>query len=228
MTRGVCAIVPVKRLASAKSRLSGVMTPQGRSGLVLAMLRDVLDALTTSRLISGIAVVSSDPEIAAVGRACGARWLEPDADTSYTYAARWAAQLLEADGWEGLLAVPADVPLVTPEEIDHLVRNHQPSPSFTIVPARDRGGSNAIVCSPPAAVPASFGGNSFMAHLAAAYAAGIRPRVVAIQGLELDIDIPADLPHLLAAPIGSCTRTLLMSGALDYKLQTRRPEGAGQ
>ena len=71
--------------------------------------------------------------------------------------------------------------------------------AFTIVPARDRMGSNAVLCSPADAVPLRFGDDSFFPHLDAARARGIEPEVVRLPRIALDIDTPEDLALFLRA-----------------------------
>ena len=94
-----------------------------------------------------------------------------------------------------MLTVPGDVPLATADEIARLIAAHRPAPSFTIAPAHDEQGSNAILMSPPDAVPLRFGDDSYFPHLAAARACGIEPTVVRLPGLAFDIDNPDDLAH---------------------------------
>src|SRR4029077_16024484 len=101
------------------------------------------------------------------------------------------------------------IPLVTAAEIASLIAAHrqalrQPGPSFTIAPSHDEQGSNAILMSPPDAVPLRFGEDSFFPHLAAAEARGIAPTIVRLPGIAFDIDNPADLAHF--AQLGSRTR----------------------
>jgi len=115
-----------------------------------------------------------------------------------------AARHLAANGAAGMLTVPGDIPLITAEEITRLIDAHRPAPSFTIAPSHDEQGSNAIIVSPPDAVPLRFGDNSFFPHLAAAEARGIHPTVLHLPGIALDIDNPADLRHF--AQLGSRTR----------------------
>jgi 2-phospho-L-lactate/phosphoenolpyruvate guanylyltransferase len=103
-----------------------------------------------------------------------------------------------------MLTLPGDVPLVTASEIERLIAAHGPAPSFTIAPAHDDLGSNAILMSPPDAVKLRFGEDSFFPHLAAARACGIKPCVVRLSGLAFDIDNPQDLHHF--ARLGSGTR----------------------
>jgi hypothetical protein len=66
-----------------------------------------------------------------------------------------------------MLTLPGDMPLVTASEIEQLIAAHGPAPAFTIAPAHDDLGSNAILMSPPQAVPLRFGEDSFFPHLAA-------------------------------------------------------------
>jgi 2-phospho-L-lactate guanylyltransferase len=103
-----------------------------------------------------------------------------------------------------MLTMPGDIPLVTADEIEQLIAAHGPAPAFTIAPAHDELGSNAILMSPPDAVPLRFGDNSFFPHLAAARGCGIEPCVVHLPGIAFDIDNPQDLAHF--ARLGSRTR----------------------
>ena len=77
-----------------------------------------------------------------------------------------------------MMTMPGDIPRLSPAEIAATLAAHRAAPSFTIVPAHDDLGSNAIVCSPPDAVPLRFGEDSFFPHLDAARAQGIEPLVV--------------------------------------------------
>ena len=115
-----------------------------------------------------------------------------------------AARRLAGKGVGAMLTLPGDIPLVTSDEIGQLIAAHRPTPSFTIAPSHDEKGSNAILLSPPDAVPLQFGDDSFFPHLAAAEARGIAPMVVRLPGIALDIDNPADLAHF--ARLGSRTR----------------------
>ena len=108
-----------------------------------------------------------------------------------------------------MLTLPGDIPRVTAAEIDTVVSSCLPAPSFTIVPAHDELGSNAVLCAPPGSVPLRFGDDSYFPHLAAARRAGIEPTIVRLPGIALDIDHPADLRMFLRAP-RMPTRTLAL------------------
>jgi 2-phospho-L-lactate guanylyltransferase len=113
-----------------------------------------------------------------------------------------------------LLTVPADIPLLQSEDIRQLLSVHHAAvdaeaPRFTIVPARDERGSNAVLCSPAGAVPLRFGEDSFLPHLAAARTRGLEPLVLRLSHVELDIDTPEDLALLLRERAPTRTHALL-------------------
>jgi 2-phospho-L-lactate guanylyltransferase len=113
-----------------------------------------------------------------------------------------------------MLTLPGDIPLVTAGEIEQIIAVHRPAPSFTIVPSHDEGGSNAILVSPPDAVPLRFGVDSFFPHLRAAEAQGIRPTVLRLPGIALDIDHPEDLAMFIRQPSLTRTRVFLAENAM--------------
>ena len=129
---GVWAALPVKGFAGAKQRLAPALTPPQRQALAAAMLEDVLEALAAAPL-DGILVNTSDPQAAALARAWGAEVIADDAATGHTGAVAALARHLAAAGRLAMLALPGDIPRVTPAEIAALCDAAGPAPSFTIV-----------------------------------------------------------------------------------------------
>ena len=216
------AVVPVKERVSAKERLSPMLRPETRQALALAMLEDVLAALTATPGVAGLLVVTVDPEAGRLAASYGARLIEVGARDGHTGAVTAAARLLAAEQRSGMLTLPGDIPLVTPAEIARLLTAHPPAPSFTIVPSHDERGSNAIACSPPDAVPLRFGENSFYPHLQAAEMAGIRPNVVHLPGIALDIDNPEDLVSFMRIESTTRSRAVLAADRISLPGGFRR------
>ena len=220
------AVVPVKELDRAKMRLAPLLPPQLRRELMLAMLEDVLAALAETPRLAGIAVVTVEPAAAWLAGRYGARVIKTGARDGHTGAVLAAARLLAEEGASGMLTVPGDVPLVTPGEIASLIAAHRPAPAFTIAPSRDERGSNAVICSPPDAVPLRFGEDSFFPHLRAAEALGIRPTVLHLPGIALDVDTPEDLAAFALLPSPTRARALLAeSGMLNVNERAGAPTG---
>ena len=57
----VWALLPLKDLVKAKTRLSGVLAPHERRALAQAMVEDVISVLVTLEELEGILLVSDDP-----------------------------------------------------------------------------------------------------------------------------------------------------------------------
>jgi 2-phospho-L-lactate guanylyltransferase len=206
----VWAAVPVKSFTGAKSRTATILTPAQREILAATMLEDVLSALAGARRLSGILVNTIDPTAAALAERYGARVVTDGALDGHTGAVNGMARILTAEGKGALLTVPGDIPRVTSAEIDAVVGSCLAAPSFTIVPAHDELGSNAVLCAPPFSVKLRFGDDSYFPHLMAARATGIEPTVVRLPGVGLDIDHPADLRAFVNARPHRPTRTLAL------------------
>lgn len=212
----VWAGVPVKGLTGAKSRTGLVLTPAQRSMLAAAMLEDVLAALAGATRLAGILVNTVDPAARALAERHGARVVTEGALDGHTGAVLGMARVLASERKGALLTVPGDIPRVTSAEVDAVVASCLPAPSFTIVPAHDELGSNAVLCAPPFSVRLRFGDDSYFPHLAAARAVGIEPVIVRLPGIGLDIDHPADLRNFVAARPRMPTRTLALLEALGF------------
>jgi 2-phospho-L-lactate guanylyltransferase len=204
----IWAAVPVKDFTGAKQRLGAMLTPAQREILAATMLEDVLAALAGAQLLAGILINTVEPRAAALAERYGAQVVTDGARDGHTGAVLGMARALAAEG-HAMLTLPGDIPRVTPAEIDTVVSSCLSSPSFTIVPAHDELGSNAVLCAPPGAVPLRFGDDSYFPHLASARRCNIEPTIVRLPGIALDIDHPADLRMFLRAP-RMPTRTLAL------------------
>jgi 2-phospho-L-lactate/phosphoenolpyruvate guanylyltransferase len=194
--RDIWAVVPVKETVHAKQRLANVLSPRVRQELAVAMFEDVMQALAAAPGLTGIAVVTLDPKATEIAMRRGAEVWTDGAREGHTGAVTAAARRVAANR-STMLTIPGDVPLVSPADIAHLLTMHPDAPAFTIVPAWDERGSNAILCSPADFVALRFGPDSFFPHLAAAQREGLKPTVVRTDGIALDIDEPADLARFM-------------------------------
>jgi len=201
----IWAVIPVKETPGAKQRLSAGVPPHLREKLVLTMLEDVLTAVSQARGLAGIALVTVDVKASSLAQRYGARILTGDARGGHTASVAAAARQLATEGIGGMMQLPGDIPLVTPDEISFVLSMHREARSFTIVPSHDDFGSNTIVVSPPTAVPLTFGEDSFFPHLRTAQRCGIDPLIVRLPGIGRDIDNAEDLD--VFARLGSATRT---------------------
>jgi 2-phospho-L-lactate guanylyltransferase len=209
MNRDIWAVIPSKGFQTAKQRLSGAYSPRFRSNLARLMLEDVLDAVERAEGLAGIVIVTNDPETIDLVRRRG---LDTFADSmiGQTNAVREAANALTRFGRSGMLSLPGDIPGVTPDEISTLVASHPAGSALTIVPSHDRRGSNAVILTPPEAMPLTYGNDSFLPHLEMARRLGLPTAVRSAPGIELDIDSPEDVAAFLGRYDTTRSRAFLM------------------
>ncbi len=209
MTGGtIWAVVPVKSLDAGKRRLAGALDLAGRRSLMRVMLADVLDTLAATPGLDAVAVISRDRRVARQARAQGARMML-ETGVGLNAAVTEAARVLAGEGCATMLVVPADVPLAKPEEIAEIVGARRPAPALTLVPDRHGIGTNALACTPPAAVTPRFGKRSLERHQETAHRAGIPVSVLELPGLGLDLDTPDDLAALRQRPGTTRTQAFL-------------------
>lgn len=207
----VWALVPIRGLATAKTRLGPDLDPGERRRLVELMLRRTLNATRDARTIAGTIVVTMDPEAAGVAHHHEAIGLVERAP-GLNGAIEAARTLAEARGARSVLILPADLPAVSAAALDELVESTASTAAAapigeagarlaTLIPDQHGRGTNALLLAPPSVIHPAFGEDSRMAHRAAAAAAGAR--WLELDGpLALDVDTPADLA-IAEATVGS-------------------------
>jgi len=210
------AVLPLKSLKNSKQRLAPVLNPQQRAELTLAMLKDILHTLTLCRDIHKIFIVTNDPivkrlverimgnnpqhqpiELLAEPRKLSAERVESGLINAITH----AGKVLAKRNIQRMIFIPADVPLVRPEEIQKILnpvsdKTQAPNGVLNIVPASASGGSNCISCMPPDCMNFSFGEQSFTRHISIARHLNLSTITTHSAGLGLDVDTPEDLAQL--------------------------------
>jgi 2-phospho-L-lactate/phosphoenolpyruvate guanylyltransferase len=191
------AVLPVKRFADAKQRLSTGLAPGTRRALAEAMLTDVLVALRRNEGLDEVVVVTAEPVAEALALGYGARVVSDTREAGQSPAAQLGLDAVE--GADVVLLVPGDCPALDPAQLTALLRSVEPAPSVVLVPDRHGTGTNGLVLHPPSAIEPSFGPGSRDRHTALAEEAGASLRVEEMPSLVLDVDTPDDLDALRRA-----------------------------
>jgi 2-phospho-L-lactate/phosphoenolpyruvate guanylyltransferase len=191
------AVLPVKRFADAKQRLSTGLAPGTRRALAEAMLTDVLVALRRTEGLDEVVVVTAEPVAEALALGYGARVVADTREAGQSPAAQIGLDAVE--GADVVLLVPGDCPALDPAQLTALLRSVEPAPSVVLVPDRHGTGTNGLVLHPPSAIEPSFGPGSRDRHTALAEEAGASLRVEELPSLVLDVDTPDDLAAMREA-----------------------------
>lgn len=188
MESSLWAVIPMKRLGAAKSRLGGALTATRRRDLARDMFAHVLQVATDAK-VAGVMVVTGDGTIESLSRAAGAAVLRRPVDDGVARAAGAGLRAAMARGASTVLVMPADLPDLTSADVDALLRA---SGDVIIAPAKD-GGTNALRVPVGRDFRFQFGPGSAALHQAEAVRLGFSCVLVRRAGLARDVDTPADL-----------------------------------
>lgn len=187
------AIVPVKPLRWGKSRLSGVLSQEERTGLNSQMLIHTINTLKSLREIEHVLVVSRDPSALAIARTLGARTLQENGTPELNSALARATVVAQNHSTRGVLILPADLPLLTQEDILAMLDLAGKPPVVVVAPDRHRQGTNALLINPAGLIQYDFGVGSFERHCQRAVEIGAHLEIYEVSSLSLDMDLPEDL-----------------------------------
>jgi 2-phospho-L-lactate/phosphoenolpyruvate guanylyltransferase len=179
-------VIPFK-LENAKSRLALVLSPEEREQLALAMLRDVLEA------VSGVGMVTilSRPGFDKLNLGSDVNVVESSLelnDALNSFIERWQGMRWPTD----LLIVMADLALLTMDDMSGIL-----GIPGDVVLSPGRGGGTNMILIRRAEFRTCYRGISFTKHLNFAQRLGLRVGTYSSYRAGCDIDEPADLTEVL-------------------------------
>jgi len=199
----LCAIIPIKPLRRGKSRLSSVLSEDKREGLNKYLLSYTLQCLKNIREIDHILVISYDPSALSLARKFGARTVLENRNTNINRALRKATIAAKAINYSKILIVPADLPLITKDDILAVINNSGNPPEIVIVPDRKMSGTNVLLINPIGAIKYNFGEWSFKKHIEQAERKKINIKICERKNLSFDLDLPEDWEFLKTSMINN-------------------------
>lgn len=189
------AIVPVKRLIRAKTRLAPALSFAQRLGLARQFLHRTLDVASEFPGTAATVVVSADPVVRDLARRRNMIALcEPgtgDINQAVEIGCRW----VRAHGATAALVLPTDLPLLDAAALRRFAWR-SPTPVIRLACDRHGAGTNALYLQPVRLGFAGFGADSLRRHRARAKSMRGRLELVQTLPLAFDIDVPADLAAL--------------------------------
>lgn len=196
------AVIPVKRLSGAKSRLRGAVADARHEELALAMVKDTVAAVRACLWVTDVLVVTDDPVAAGAVTGLGARAVPDRPGAGLNAAMRFGAD--QVAGLSRRRAVLAgDLPALRPEELGAALAAAGAGRSFVA----DAAGTGTVLLTAAAGTPLDprFGVGSAAGHAASR----ARPLAGEWPGLRRDVDTAADLRTVLALGAGEHTCELL-------------------
>lgn len=191
-SRALYAVVPVKILVRAKTRLSPTLSFTQRLKLARAFLHGTLKILARHPGAGRTIVVSADAHVLHLARAMNMIALPQTTRGGINRAVTLGCRAAMRRGAGAVIVIPTDLPLLTPDLLRHFTRSTS-SPVVRVAADRHNAGTNALYLQPPRSDMARFGNDSLQKHRSVAHARGIRLEVVRERALAFDVDMPTDL-----------------------------------
>jgi 2-phospho-L-lactate/phosphoenolpyruvate guanylyltransferase len=193
----IAAVIPMKNLNFAKSRLSTILTWQQRKNLIFSLLDITIKTLKESLLITEIIVVSSDKTIEKFSFENSLKFIKEDSDSGVNNAVILADLYCITNNIDANIIIPHDLPFISVKEIDHICNISEKYPKCIIIcPSKRFDGTNILFRKPPNVIKTFYDDNSYMNHLKEAQKHNIPIESVKLDNLMFDIDTREDLIEL--------------------------------
>jgi 2-phospho-L-lactate guanylyltransferase len=197
----IAAVIPMKNLHYAKSRLSNILTLQQRKELVLFLFNITIKTLKKSKFISEIIVVSSDKTIEKFSfknRLIFIKDLDNGVNNAIILADRYCVQ----NNIDANIVIPHDLPFISVKEIDYICNISEKYPKCVIIcPSKRFDGTNILFRKPPRVIATFYDNNSYLNHLKEAEKFNIPLESINLDNLMFDIDTREDLLDFLSCKI---------------------------
>jgi 2-phospho-L-lactate/phosphoenolpyruvate guanylyltransferase len=199
------ALVPLKRLDYAKTRLASVLDPPTRVRVMRALLDHTLEQVKAAPSIRSVTLVSSAVEAPSIAAEHGVAHFD---DRGLPWNDALAAAIAEAVSGEAVAIVSADVPLLTTDDVERFVAAL--TERGAVIARATDAGTNGVAMQPAGAMPTTFGiKGSAARHAELAERSGLTPVIVDIPGLAHDLDTAEDLDEVLRHAMSAEVRAVL-------------------
>ena len=217
-------VVPVKRLASAKSRLASV-AGNHRADLALAFALDTVEAALAAAPVGAVVAVTDEPAAASELAALGATVVPDHPDAGLNPALVHGAEAARATGpGLGVAVLSADLPALRPAELALALHDAAAHPSAFVRDAAGAG-TTLLAAAPGTDLRPRFGPGSAQRHAASGAVELTGPGYAS---LRRDVDTETDLLAAAALGLGRRSRAVverLGAGVADYGRPVQDTDG---
>lgn len=188
----ICAIIPVKRLDSSKSRLSSMLDKESRIKLSIYLLEDLLSVVDC---VFDSVVVGYDDEVKRISEMFSSKFIK-DNGSGVNDAVRFANEYCKA--YDATIVLPIDLILLTTidlviiKEVARRVKR-----GIVITPSRRLDGTNILLRKPPLVMDTYYDMDSYLIHIDKALEQGLEVNILLNNRLRYDLDDAKDLKYLL-------------------------------
>jgi 2-phospho-L-lactate/phosphoenolpyruvate guanylyltransferase len=192
----IAAVIPMKSLHSAKSRLSNILNAKQRKNLAMYLLDATIKELKKSSFISEIVIVSNDEAVKNYSCINSLKFIK-DSNEGVNKAVNLADKYCIDNTINANIVIPQDLPFISAKEIDKIcIISTKYQKCIIICPSKRFDGTNILFRKPPGVIKTHYDDNSYMNHLKEASKFKIPIECLDIVKLRFDLDTKEDLLEL--------------------------------
>ncbi len=201
MPSGILAVIPVKELSKAKSRLSCILSEEERKKIARRLLVNTLKKINNSKKITTIAVLTKS--VKSIKKILKPLNLDKkilfidDKIEELNLAIRQITALDLIKNFEALIIIPIDLPLLETHDIDTMINKGKSLKKGIVISKSYNNGTSLLLLKPPNVIPTFFGENSYLKHIKYAKMKNLEVVTYNKRNLEFDIDLPEDVFEML-------------------------------
>ena len=186
------AILPMKPLSEAKSRLKGNIDSMSRRAAILMMLNRVIEAVKQYSKADCI-VLGGDEFIQKLANLHEVQWTPDPSPNNGLNDCLWETMVQSHQlGSKATLFLPGDLPLITTKDIDQIFLASDSLRKTVIAKAVKDGGTNAMLQPASHAFKPLLGRQSFSKHKNWILQNSIPLSIIDTPGLQFDLDDDSD------------------------------------
>lgn len=186
------AVIPIKPLDDAKSRLADVLSAAQRRELVIALFAHTVKCLQETGKFEGIAVITADALVWELSRSLGIEVIEECAPSNLNLSLAKAMEWLKPRMVHSLMILPGDLPYLSSRLLADMVSEAEKINLMMVSPDQNLSGTNALHVTPKEGLAFEFGEDSFMRHVHLARRMNYNLKIYMSDQLKVDIDTPDD------------------------------------
>ena len=187
------AVVPMKPLRDAKSRLKDVLSVEDKNKLVLTLYKHSLALMRDNRKLDAFAVITADDQLKDIARSYGAHIVDEDTPSGLNESLKNALPYFIKEKVDNLLVLAGDLPYMNQPVLLDLAREMEKRNLLMVGPDQNLVGTNALFFNPLWKMKFFFGEDSFHKHVQFGKETRYDVKLYVSDALKYDIDTPKDL-----------------------------------
>ena len=209
------AIIPIKNLNYAKSRLNSILDNKQRIRLVKLLIFSTIKELKKSEFIRKIIIVSNDNEIENIANDYNVDYINEYSNNGVNYAVSQVDLIATKFEVDSDIIIPHDIPLLTVKDINKVCKaSNKHDRCVIICPSKRLDGTNILLRKPPKIINTYYDNDSYFNHMKITTDLKIKTIRMMLKNIMQDIDTPNDLIKLSEK---EKFRSLLEEVGFDFK-----------